>query len=127
MCFLFIGLTPNRLTQREHWKVEHVFFVVAPLHFFILDNKVSYFEFLLFYAFSENFSTKQTRNRKTYHHLKKQQQISGLRRFAFDEAPTRSICPKCGYNLRPRAQGKDGSTATRAPSREAGQRSEVTK
>ena len=40
MCFLFIGLTPNCLTQREHWKVEHVFFVVAPLHFFILDNKV---------------------------------------------------------------------------------------
>jgi len=23
-----------------------------------------------------------------------------IRRFAFDEAPTRSICPKCGYNLR---------------------------
>ena len=69
MCVLFIGLTPNRLTQREHSKVENVLFVVAPLHFFILDNIVSYVDFLLFYPFSENFSTKQPR--KTYHHLGK--------------------------------------------------------
>ena len=117
MCFLFIGLTPNRLTQREHSKVENVFFVVAPLHFFILDNIVSYFDFLLFYPFSENFSTKQPR--KTYHHLGKtaaERRVWGDLRLM--KRRHEAFVPSVATTWGPEPKGRTGSTATRAPSRE---------
>lgn len=117
MCFLFIGLTPNRLTQREHSKVENVFFVVAPLHSFILDNIVSYFDFLLFYPFSENFSTKQPR--KTYHHLGKtaaERRVWGDLRLM--KRRHEAFVPSVATTWGPEPKGRTGSTATRAPSRE---------